>query len=134
MNNGYKESKSKILYYKITDVNGDRDYSAVFDGTDINNDGDTTDLINPFDLLAPPKSALKKNAKADNDPIDGLIATISLQQKQRNTSLHEAGHAVQIVPDNIHPTSGQSVMRSGIGPGQIATFTSAQIKQMNLKP
>jgi hypothetical protein len=135
LNNSFKESKSYKVNYKITDINGDRDYYAVFDGTDINGDGDTTDIINPFDLLAPSQSAFKSNTKADNDPIDGLIATISQQQKHRNTSLHEAGHAVGIVPNNNgHPTSGQSVMRSGIGPGQIPTFTPAQIKQMNLKP
>ncbi|MFN4958781.1 MAG: hypothetical protein ACK5E7_14620, partial [Cyclobacteriaceae bacterium] len=134
LNNVYQESQSKIIDYLITDVTGDFRYYAVFDGTDINGDGDTIDLINPFELLSPKKAAFKSNTKADNDPIDGLIATISQQQKHRNTSLHEAGHAVRIVPDNIHPTSGQSVMRSGIGPGQVPTFTPAQIKQMNLKP
>ena len=134
LNNGYKESQSKILDYLITDITGDFRYYAVFDGTDINGDSDTTDIINPFELLSPKKAAFKSNTKADNDPIDGLIATISQQQKHRNTSLHESGHAVRIVPDNIHPISGQSVMRSGIGPGQIPTFTPAQIKQMNLKP
>ncbi len=72
--------------------------------------------------------------KADNDPIDGLVATVSQQQKHRNTSLHEAGHAVGIVPSNEgHPTTGLSVMRSGIGPAQIPQFTSQEIKQMTLK-
>ncbi len=131
--NSMKEDTIYVFQFPIAETGGMVYYEAVFDSTDINGNGTNSDLINPFDLLAQPKSATTYNTKADNDPLDNKIVGIDLNTAIENNIIHEAGHAVGMAPGNAHPTTGNSPMRSGIGPAHNDTYTTNDINQFILK-
>jgi hypothetical protein len=131
-NNSINEKTVGTFKFPIADKNGRIIYEAVFDSTDLNGNGVNTDLINPFDLLAP-KNPSRPNTKADNDPIDNKIVGIDLYTAIKNNILHEAGHAVGMAPGNSHPTTGNSPMRSGIGPAHNSNYSPNDINQFKLK-
>jgi hypothetical protein len=132
LNNSISENFKGTFIFPIADSSGFVIYEAVYDGTDMNGNGNNTDLINPFDLLSP-KNAVRPNTKADNDSIDSRIVGIDLNTAIENNVLHEVGHAVGMAPGNAHPATGYSPMRSGIGPAHNDTYSTNDINQFILK-
>ena len=132
-NNTVPENMVGVFQFEVTEISGPVIYEAVFDGTDLNGNGNNTDLINPFDLLAPKKSPTVSNTKADNDPLDNKIAGIDIITAIKNNVVHETGHAVGMAPGNAHPVSGNSPMRSGIGPAHNDQYSPSDINQFKLK-
>ncbi len=128
--NSIPEDTTLTFNITVPTTTGTATYQAVFNNTDLNGDGDTTDLINPFDLLAP------VIVPANNDAIDATVASMTILNVQQRTTRHEAGHGVGIassVNGFSHPTTGNSVMRSFIGPAKVNSFTATDIGQMKLK-
>ena len=136
--NTYPETFNIQPPWPVATSTGYPNWVAVYDGTDLNNDGDTDDSINFLDLLAPAETS---PSKTNNDAIDGISATVTMQQVIQRTTLHELGHAVGMWPERSnpnpdcadHPCSGESVMRTVWGPAFRDTFSAEDVAQMKLK-
>jgi hypothetical protein len=128
---------------------------AWYTNTSLNDDGDTADAINPFDLLSPVHSPLF------NGLVDGKLIQLERTERYDLTTMHEFGHAVGIsrkaiedidgtviepkscqqLPgyepndwdDQCHPTKGNSIMMLGFMVQQNTTFSHTDIEQMRLK-
>ncbi len=107
---GWAENGSQATYY------------AIFDGDDLNGDGDDLDQINVFDLMSP--------SEDPNDAIDDKIGTMTQAETLNRTARHEVGH---IVGMDHASTSVSSVMRQGNGPAKVDSFTSTDKNQVDLK-
>lgn len=122
---------------------GMQGWRSRYSNMDLNgNGGPAIDLLNPFTLLS---------STSTNDTYDDIVTGHSEQEFLRIVTLHELAHALRIAwhdpyqsqnsscatpnPDYAcHPTSGNSVMRSGFGPAKVGLFTSSDISQMKLRP
>lgn len=129
--NSVRESEILRFPVRSAEINGDANWTALFNNTDITGDTDTDDLLKPFDIAAP--------APPPNSPEDGIVVTMTGQEMIKRTTLHEVGHALGMSlrteqhEEGEHPTDGASVMRLGIGPAKVGTFSSEDIQQMRLK-
>ena len=117
-------------------VDGVVGWTAIFSQTDLNGNGNSTDLLNPVTLI---------DSSNSNDAYDDVVVGFTEQDAIRVVTLHELGHSLYIRAawscgnEDCHevPTSQSgsvySVMRSGFGPARVTTFTPDDIAQMKLR-
>jgi hypothetical protein len=120
--NSYPEESTtqpEFIPWWVTESLLDRVWLAYFNNKSVNGDKDTDDLINPFDLLAPPPD----HGPFRNDDYDGEIASFMEGVFLRRVILHELGHALGMRhPNEYEVPLYASPMRQGVGPGKTKMF------------
>ena len=118
-------------------------WAVVADGADLNGNGTSADVLNPFDLLGPPVfvsgsftscssgTQVPLRSSAGNGPIDNAIAGRTLSDVMQTTGVHEFGHLAGL----DHPTSsaGLTPMWEGLGPARASPFTALDYTNARLK-
>ncbi|MGA7303492.1 MAG: hypothetical protein WBW88_01410 [Rhodothermales bacterium] len=120
--NAVSESKRFTFTWAVADSASVKGWTAKFIGLDFGADG--FDDLNPFELL--------RRGKQNDDENNGLVGTLSRQQMIQRVTLHEIGHVLGF-PNNKHPKTYPSVMRSGFGPAKTDSFTKLDKNQIDLK-
>jgi hypothetical protein len=111
-----KIRESTILPQPIIYPNSDGDWrKAIFNGTDINGDGDTDDFINVFDW--------------GDEVLDGKIEGMSKNELMERVPLHEIGHTFGL---NEAPIGTFSVMRQGVTSQNIGIFTRSETRDIRV--
>ncbi|MBM3234837.1 hypothetical protein FJZ31_00925 [Candidatus Poribacteria bacterium] len=109
----------------VSGIGGDVTWDAVFNGQDLNGDGDNFDAFNAFDIMSP----VGQPNDMTGGGADGILFSLTQSQALNKAARHEVGHTVGI----DHATTLSSVMRAYLGPAMVDTFTSSDKQQVRLK-